>query len=308
MPVSKFYEVICSTVDRDAWLVERVRGIGSSDAPAILGVSPFRSALEVYADKLGAREDNGQTENQRWGLLVEPIIIEEFARDTGRECARSSSLIRSLARPWQLATLDAVQKDPKRETLGVLEAKWTRHRAEDWAEGLPIDVFVQLQHQLAVTGHAWGSAAVAIAGPPVLWADVERDDRFIEGVLLPAELEFLDRIARKIPPGPDGSESAKRALKALFPEDTGREVELGGEFIGIDAAFEHAKKRAAQFTEEAEEHAQKIKAAIGEASVGVLPNGVAYSYRLQHRAAFDVKASSYRVLRRSEPKGSRHHA
>ena len=38
---------------RESWLKERRSGIGGSDAAAILGVSPWRTALDVYSDKRG---------------------------------------------------------------------------------------------------------------------------------------------------------------------------------------------------------------------------------------------------------------
>ena len=47
--------VLVDTADlpRDEWLNYRRRGIGGSDVAAILGVSPFRTARDIYYDKLG---------------------------------------------------------------------------------------------------------------------------------------------------------------------------------------------------------------------------------------------------------------
>ena len=47
--------VLVDTTDlpRDDWLNYRRRGIGGSDVAAILGVSPFRTARDIYYDKLG---------------------------------------------------------------------------------------------------------------------------------------------------------------------------------------------------------------------------------------------------------------
>ncbi|MGM9936457.1 MAG: YqaJ viral recombinase family protein, partial [Candidatus Ornithomonoglobus sp.] len=39
-------------MSREDWLRERKKGIGGSDAAAILGMNRYRSAFDVYADKL----------------------------------------------------------------------------------------------------------------------------------------------------------------------------------------------------------------------------------------------------------------
>jgi predicted phage-related endonuclease len=39
--------------ERERWLAERRKGIGSSDAAAILGVHPYKSAYAVWAEKTG---------------------------------------------------------------------------------------------------------------------------------------------------------------------------------------------------------------------------------------------------------------
>ena len=46
--------VITDTTDlpRDEWLAYRKTGIGGSDVAAILGISPFGTARDIYYDKL----------------------------------------------------------------------------------------------------------------------------------------------------------------------------------------------------------------------------------------------------------------
>ena len=56
----------------------------------------------------------------------------------------------------------------------------------------------QLQHQLDVTGYRWGSVAVLLFGCRMLWADVERDEPFIER-LRAAEAEFWGRVEAREP-------------------------------------------------------------------------------------------------------------
>ena len=45
-----------TNLSRDEWLAYRRYGIGGSDAAAILGISPWRTARDLYYDKLGIAE------------------------------------------------------------------------------------------------------------------------------------------------------------------------------------------------------------------------------------------------------------
>ena len=41
-----------NAAEHAAWLEGRRQGIGSSDAPAVLGLSPWACALDVYSSKV----------------------------------------------------------------------------------------------------------------------------------------------------------------------------------------------------------------------------------------------------------------
>lgn len=296
------FEIVCDSFDREAWLEARRSGIGSSDAPGVLGISPFASPLSVYADKIGAAFDKETSEAMRWGTKLEPLIVEEFGQETGRKVVRTNQLIRSTERPWQLATLDAEQEKLGRDGPGVLEIKATGFRAGDWTEGVPAHVFAQVQHQLDVTGYRWGSVAVLMFGCRMLWADVARDDTFIEKMRA-AEADFWARVLAREPVAPDGSKASLDALRALYPHDTGEVIVLPGNLIGLDAEREALKAEMKSSEGRLACLDAELKAAIGDASVGELANGVSFTYRLQKRKAYEVKETNFRVLRRSAPKG-----
>jgi len=66
-----------------AWLAERKRGIGGSDAAAILGLSKFRTPLQVYLDKIGQAPPIEETAPMRWGKKLEPLILDEYEQIKG---------------------------------------------------------------------------------------------------------------------------------------------------------------------------------------------------------------------------------
>ena len=64
-----------------------------------------------------------------------------------------------------------------------------------------------------------------------------------------------------------------------------------------------AQIKALEVREKAAENA--VKAALGGAAVGVLADGSGWTWKTQSRAECVVKASTFRVLRRTQPKGGK---
>ena len=70
--------------DREAWLAERSRSVGASEAAAVLGVCPYSTPIDVWQRKLGLAPPLPESEPMLWGTLLEPIILAEYERRTGR--------------------------------------------------------------------------------------------------------------------------------------------------------------------------------------------------------------------------------
>lgn len=300
--MSGAYQVIDSGRDRRKWLALRRDGIGASDAPAVLGVSPWSSPMDVYAEKLGlygAPVDVPENDSMRWGQILEPLVLDEYRQATGRWVKREGRLLRSRARAWQQTTLDARQRRTGDSSPGLLEIKTTKF---EW-DGIPDDVYAQLQHQFAVSGFRWGSLATWNRMSCALtWEDLERDEKYIEEMNA-RELDFWLRLSNGQPPDPDESEHTARALKAIYPKHMeGKIVKLDASFLDITDELEDAKRQVGDAISRRRELENQIKAEIGDGEAGLLPNGVLYTHRLQHRKETVQAATSFRVLRRKEAK------
>lgn len=65
---------------REEWLAERRLCITSTDIAAICGLSRYRSAYNVWADKVGlAGEGKEPTPAMEWGTKLEPVIADHFS-------------------------------------------------------------------------------------------------------------------------------------------------------------------------------------------------------------------------------------
>lgn len=318
---------------REEWLAaRRTYGIGSSDVPAILGISRFQSPLALYYQKKGIEDPSpAYQEHARWGQILEGPIAQRFSEETGRAIYDPNAegdfrILRRTDKPWMIASVDRIQaadphqahqlglalaenvKPAPRAGLGILEVKnahlfmrdeWMGPEANNQP---PVEYQVQLQHQLAVSGALWGSIAALVGGVIFIWADLERDQALIDK-LIELEDEFRLRLELSEPPPADGTESTKEVLKKIYPKDTGEVITLPPESIewhnGLAAAKLARDKAEADF----DLYSNKLKQAIGFASAGILPNGEQYTYRAQGRREMVMPACEFRVLRHSKKGG-----
>jgi putative phage-type endonuclease len=283
------------------WLAARELGIGSSDAAVILGLNPWKSRIQLWGEKTKLIPPDDLTANEavEWGKILEPIIAGKYEAKVGRRLIDLGrhTIFTHPRYAWMQASLDRIIDPIDVRGRGICEIKSTSERnAGLWEEEAPVLPQVQIQHQFAVTGFTWGSLAVLIGGQQFRYIDVERNDEFIS-YLIEEEEKFWELVKTGTQPEPDASDSAKEALRKLYPRDTGEVIALPDEIA------EWAEKRrvaivyrdkAAEDIQLAENH---IKAAMATATKGLLPNGTGFTLKLQRRGSFTVQATEFRVLR-----------
>ena len=117
---------------REQWLEYRRKGIGGSDAAAVLGISPFRTGRDLYYDKLNivTADDAENWVQLEVGTLLEPLVAKIFARKTGYKIYRRPFMFQHPLYPWMLADLDYMVELPD-GTTAILEIKTTNYNAKD---------------------------------------------------------------------------------------------------------------------------------------------------------------------------------
>jgi predicted phage-related endonuclease len=150
-----------------------------------------------------------------WGTLLEAIVAASYTKQTGNKVRRVNAVLQHPTIPFMLANVD-------REVVGnrdvqLLECKTAgEFGARLWHDGVPEYVQLQVQHQLAVTGRQAADAAVLICGQKLEVHRIERDDLLIAR-LIELEAAFWRYVETDTPPPADGSDSADRALRCLYP-------------------------------------------------------------------------------------------
>lgn len=184
------------TDDRRVWLEERRKGIGGSDSPVILGVSPFKSPLDLWQEKRGEMPDEPPTPAMQRGTHLEPLIAQIYSRSTGRKLRQVRQIIRHREHPWMIANLDRHIVAENGDGPGILEIKAPGLSvfARCKREGLPDYYTIQLQHYLEVKGWSWGSFAVFNAERwELLWFDVRRDSE-LASIIIEKDKAFWEKV------------------------------------------------------------------------------------------------------------------
>jgi len=141
------------------WRELRRKYMGSSDAPAALGMSRYRSPVEVAQEKRLPKTADAfpspETEAQRRGHVLEEVVARRFARHMGMS---ESRLLPGghVVHPEH----DFMAASPDRRLDGentLLECKthnlWLRDQyGEDGSDNVTDCEYIQVQHQMAVTG------------------------------------------------------------------------------------------------------------------------------------------------------------
>ena len=146
-----------ANLSREEWLSYRRRGIGGSDVASIFGVSPFRTARDLYYDKLNivsVEEDEGNWVAMEMGNLLEPLVAKIFGKKTGYKFYQIKKMFYHPHYPFMLADLDYFVTLPDGTTT-ILEIKTTNYNAKDnwWLNGketVPVYYESQGRHYMAV--------------------------------------------------------------------------------------------------------------------------------------------------------------
>lgn len=295
------FEVIGHSDNRPEWLELRRTGIGGSDAPSILGLTNWASPSSVQADKWGLLDEQKEAEHMKWGRRLEAVILEGLAEEMGVAIHSDGRLLRSKETPFMLCTPDGLALEGGTNRRVWVQAKNTM-LASEWVDGPPERVWVQCQHEMGVTGAPEMIAAALLFGNRLVWQTVYRDEGFISHVMIPAEAHFWKLVEAHEPAPPDGSEHTKRALLALYPEDSGETVALSGEFTALDVEMLRLKEELKAAEARIDEIGNTFRYAMKDATFAALPNGASYSLKTQTRKAHEVKESTFRVLRRKKGK------
>lgn len=135
------------------WLKERKKGIGGSDASAVVGYNPYKSNIDLFEEKTGIRTppDISDKPYVKYGHDAEPLLVKLFALDYPEYEVNYNDNFRvnfNDQYPFILCTRDCdlIEKETGRK--GALEIKTTEvlnsmHK-EKWDNQVPDNYYIQI--------------------------------------------------------------------------------------------------------------------------------------------------------------------
>lgn len=265
------YRVLTSTTDitREEWLEYRKKSIGGSDAAAIAGLNPWKSAIAVWLEKTGRDTEDFDNERMRIGRDLEDYVAKRFEEATGLKTRRRNAILLHESIDWMSANVDRliVGKDEG------LECKVTgSYSAADWKDdNIPLMYEMQMHHYMAVTGaSAWWIAAM-IGNERIAIKRIERDEEVISALIDIERTFWEDNVLTGEMPAPDGSKAAQEAIKNLWPRASeGLSIELDSEFEKMIERRDELSELIENMSKEVDEIEQKIQVAMKDAEVATV--------------------------------------
>lgn len=273
---------------KEEWLALRKKlGVGGSDAGAVIGMNPYKSAYTLWAEKTGRIPEFEGNLITEVGSYLEAFAAELFERETGKKVRRKNRMLVNDTYPFAFADVDRLVVGEKalleiKTTNSVPIMKQLRNSNE-----FPEAYYAQVVHYLAVSGLEKAYLAVLINCREFKVFELERDEAEIEA-LMGAEEEFwCGYVKNDTPPPADGAASTSDTITAIYPESNDDTVSLIAyetdlkQYMNFNALIKDLEKQR-------DEVANRIKAFMGESGKGE-SDGHKVSWTSSERKTFDSK-------------------
>lgn len=272
-------------------LAERRTGIGGSDCAAVLGLSTYKTALELYLEKRGELANSyEETEDMWWGRMMEPIVRQKYAEKTGRVVLMPPGTLRHPEHPFMLAHIDGYTTDRR-----GYEGK-TAFRSLGWGEEgsdeVPQSYLLQCHHYLTVCQFPVWDVAVLI-GRKYATYEIPADHEMSE-MLIEAETDFMRRVREGDPPALDYThKTSVDVMRKVYKGTDGRRVMASVEAVKVRATLQSAQ--AAEKAAKAAINAAKAQLLEEMQSAALLAfdDGKAFRRQLTQRAGYTVSSTEF---------------
>lgn len=219
-------------MSNEEWLNWRKKGLGGSDIAAILGISKWSSAIDIWLQKTNQKFDEIiENEAMTWGKILEPVIREQFKQKTGKKVVEVHSILQNEEYRFMLADLDGLTEDSEGNPA-ILEIKCvSEYKRSEWDnDQIPYYYMTQVMHYLAVTGLDTAFVCALIGGNSLVIREVKADQEMI-AMLVACEKNFWDKVVNCVRPEADGSDACKELLDSLYRGGVSEQIVLPEEAI-----------------------------------------------------------------------------
>ncbi len=249
--------------------VDRSKYIGGSDIGAILGLSRFRSPLQVWMEKTGKEMSQANSLPLRFGKFAEEFVASEYSRSTGFELIHDESTfihpghVMFCAHIDRLVMGDGLNSPPTK----ILECKTTNPFSQgDWgmigSDEVPLPYLCQVAWYQAITGIEQADLAVLFGNSDFRIYEIVRDKE-LEQMIISKALHFWNEYVLKDIPPPVQSEADCHGL--FSKGDPSKSVEAKTETLALTKRLQILNSEIDSREAEVSHIKQTIMSELGEA-------------------------------------------
>lgn len=263
--------------DDAQWRALRAKHIGGSEIGTLFDVSPYVTKFTLWHMKAGkiAEPDFGNDRTE-WGKRLEPAIAAGLAEDMRWTLKKNREYCSHDRVPGMGCTVDYDVIDHA-DGPGIVEIKFVAEYATwkaNWSDTRgPAYMELQLQHQLACHGRAWGSLAVFIGQTATLVHYERKRNEKVIGEIERRVGAFWDSVRADVAPDPVGTQDEWAALRELHPVIKQRTtIEIPDSRVSDVCQmflYGHAQRRSGEDIEKANK--VLLLHALGEADCAMVP-------------------------------------
>lgn len=292
----------------DAWYEHRRLTVSASEIAAVLGLSPYVSAFDLWWTKKTGEDSQPESKQMRRGKRLEGLILEDFTDEHPEFVLADVGLCVNTDRPWQACTPDALAYESpasaKDSPVAVLEAK-TDGDSSGWGEQGTADIPVHYRCQVLWQMDCLGLTTAFVP----MWLGVNYREYEIAydpvdvALMRTAAQNFLASIRADREPDLDAHSATARRLKRLHPDMDDTEVVVPDDVADEYAAAVAAVKAAETDREWAE---NRLRAAIGRGRWALRGDGTKVATRSVYDVAERVqKVRAHTVSKLIPPRGKK---
>jgi len=270
--------------------VDRTKYIGGSDIGAILGLSKYRTPLEVWLEKTGKEVASKDSLPMRFGSFAEEFVAREYARATNAQLAHDQSIHIHPEHFYMCAHIDRFILGAERALpTKILECKTANAFAKsDWgqvgSDEVPMSYLAQCAWYMAITGIEQTDLAVLFGNHEFRIYEIMRDQDLEKLVIQKAYDFWHEYVLKDIAP-PVSSVSDCQLLFSQGKSD--KRVEADMAMYESTKQLQFLNAQIAQREEEASNIKQCLMSAMGHAE--------SLYYQGQLLATWKAPKTSYRL-------------
>ncbi len=252
--------------------------LGGSDIGAILGVSKYRSAMEVWLEKTGKKVDQKDSFALRFGSYAESFIANEYAKVTGESLVHYTNGLLHPEYPFCVGHIDrfvthhpdeGIFQNGKVHAKKLLECKTANiYSQADWGEpgtdAIPLPYLCQCLWYLGITGLSQIDVAVLFGGSDLKIYTVDRDTELETLLFQKAVYFWQEHVQKDIPPKPQSTNDCQSLFAKAAP---GKVMEASPEALKLITQLQSLETSSKDYEEQIEAIKQALMQVMADAEV-----------------------------------------